>query len=120
VNLKLATTLLEKLGHRVTTAADGAQAIATYELGGFDLILMDMMMPVVDGLAAIKRIREREAEAGWRRTPVIALTAHALQGDRERFLRGGADGYVAKPINVEELTRAIVEAVTPSSGKDWQ
>jgi PAS domain S-box-containing protein len=119
-NLKLATTLLRKLGHRVTVAGNGAQAIATYQPGGFDLVLMDMMMPEVDGLAAIKHIRARDAEAGWRRTPVIALTAHALRGDRERFLQGGADGYVPKPINVEDLARAIAEAVAPSAGEVWR
>jgi CheY-like chemotaxis protein len=112
VNQKVAGTLLEKFGHRVTIVADGAQAIAAFESGRFDLILMDMMMPEVDGLTAIRRIREREA--GRAHTPIIALTAHAMRGDRERFLREGADGYVAKPIDVEELKREI-EAATAAS-----
>jgi len=112
VNQKVAGTLLEKFGHRVTIVADGAQAIAAFEPGRFDLILMDMMMPEVDGLTAIRRIREREA--GRAHTPIIALTAHAMRGDRERFLREGADGYVAKPIDVEELKREI-EAATAAS-----
>ena len=111
VNRKLAVSLLEKLGHRVTEAHDGAQAIAAFAPDKFDLILMDMMMPEVDGLSAIHRIRE--LDAGNRHpVPIIALTAHAMQGDRERFLQEGADGYVAKPINFAELKREIARAIT--------
>ena len=113
VNRKLAISLLEKLGHRVTFVVDGAQAIATYAPDRFDLVLMDMMMPEMDGLTAIKRIRE--IEAGCRPTPIIALTAHAMQGDRERFLSEGADGYVAKPINFVQLKQAILHAVHPET-----
>ncbi len=113
VNQKVAGTLLEKFGHRVTTVADGAQAIAAFEPGRFDLILMDMMMPEVDGLTAIRRIREMEA--GQAHTPIIALTAHAMRGDRERFLREGADGYVAKPIDIEALKHEIAAATAASA-----
>jgi PAS domain S-box-containing protein len=109
VNRKLALALLDKLGHDVTLAEDGAEAIATFTQGRFDLILMDIMMPGVDGLSTIARIRE--IEAGASATPIIVLTAHALQGDRERFLALGADGYVAKPIRFEELKSAIDAAV---------
>jgi PAS domain S-box-containing protein len=113
VNRKLALTLLGKLGHRVTQAEDGAEAIAAFARDRFDLILMDMMMPGVDGLSAIARIREMEAEQAnsAAATPIIAITAHAMQGDRERFLAHGADGYVAKPIRFEELKSAIESAV---------
>ncbi len=111
VNRKLAISLLEKLGHRVTAVEDGGQAIAAYAPDRFDLILMDMMMPEMDGLTAIKRIRDMAA--GRPSTPIIALTAHAMQGDRERFLREGADGYVAKPINFAALKQAISEAIHP-------
>jgi len=116
VNQKVAGTLLKKFGHRVTIVADGAQAIAAFEPGRFDLILMDMMMPEVDGLTAIRHIREREANRAH--TPIIALTAHAMRGDRERFLREGADGYVAKPIDIEELKREIKVVTAASAGGD--
>ncbi len=118
VNRKLALSLLAKLGHRVTLAEDGAEAIAAFSPGRFDLILMDMMMPGIDGLSAISRIREIEG-ARTPAVPIIALTAHAMQGDRERFLAQGADGYVAKPIRFDELKSAIDSAVmnkTKSSG----
>jgi PAS domain S-box-containing protein len=113
VNSKLAIALLAKLGHHATLAVDGAEAIAAFAPGRFDLILMDMMMPGIDGLTAIARIREIEASQAEAvaATPIIALTAHAMQGDRERFLALGADGYVAKPIRFEELKSAINSAV---------
>ena len=113
VNRKLALALLSKLGHDVTVVEDGAEAIAAFAPAKFDLILMDMMMPNIDGLAAIARIREIEAGGGMGAgkvtpvTPIIALTAHAIEGDRERFLLQGADGYVAKPIRFDELKLAI-------------
>jgi CheY-like chemotaxis protein len=113
VNRKLALALLSKLGHDVTVVEDGAEAIAAFAPAKFDLILMDMMMPNIDGLAAIARIREIEAAEGMDSgvatpaTPIIALTAHAIEGDRERFLLQGADGYVAKPIRFDELKLAI-------------
>ncbi len=113
VNRKLATTLLEKLGHRVRIAEDGEQAVAAFSPGRFDLILMDMMMPGIDGMSAIARIHELEAlhGQGGPRTPIIAVTAHAMRGDMERFLEGGADGYVAKPIRFDELKREITRVI---------
>jgi PAS domain S-box-containing protein len=111
VNRALAIALLGKLGHQVTLAEDGAEAIAAFAPGRFDLILMDMMMPGVDGLTAIARIREIETRAAAVPTPIIALTAHAMQGDREHFLSHGADGYVSKPIRLDALKSAIDEAV---------
>jgi len=111
VNRKLALALLGKLGHETTLAVDGAEAIAAFAPGRFDLILMDMMMPGIDGLTAISRIREIEKLTHSPATPIIALTAHAMQGDRERFLAHGADGYVAKPIHFEALKSAIETAV---------
>ena len=116
VNRKLAVSLLERLGHRVTIANDGAQAIAVFAPDKFDVILMDMMMPEMDGLTAIKRIRE--LEAGHLPTPIIALTAHAMAGDRERFLKEGADGYVAKPIDFNQLKRAIAAALAHAHLED--
>jgi PAS domain S-box-containing protein len=109
VNRKLAITLLEKLGHRVKVAEDGEQAVAAFAPGRYDLILMDMMMPGMDGMSAITHIRELEANSP--RTPIIAVTAHAMRGDMERFLEGGADGYVAKPIRFDELKREITRVI---------
>ncbi len=113
VNRKLAITLMEKLGHRVIVAEDGEQAVAAFAPGRFDLILMDMMMPTLDGMGAIARIREMEAQYGAdHKTPIIAVTAHTMRGDMERFLEGGADGYVAKPIRFDELKREITRVIT--------
>jgi PAS domain S-box-containing protein len=109
VNRKLAITLLEKLGHRVRAAEDGEQAVAAFAPGRFDLVLMDMMLPGMDGMGAIARIREMESSGP--RTPIIAITAHAMSGDMERFLEGGADGYVAKPIRFNELKREITRVI---------
>ena len=116
VNRKLAVSLLERLRHRVEVVSDGARAIAAFAPGKYDVILMDMMMPEMDGLTAIKRIRE--LEAGHPPTPIVALTAHAMAGDRERFLREGADGYVAKPIDFNRLKRAIAGAVARMPAED--
>ncbi|OYY93150.1 MAG: hypothetical protein B7Y41_12550 [Hydrogenophilales bacterium 28-61-23] len=124
VNRKLALALLDKLGHQTTVVEDGDQAIAAFAPGRFDLILMDIMMPRVDGLTAIARIRESERGQNSTKTadtsssvPIIALTAHALEGDRERFLALGANGHVAKPIRFEELKSAIQAAVNPVSSQ---
>jgi PAS domain S-box-containing protein len=110
VNQRVAQRLLEKHGHRVVRANNGAEALACLEQQPFDLVLMDVQMPDLDGLEATAQIRRREQATG-RRVPIIAMTAHAMSGDRERFLAAGMDGYVAKPIEARELLRAI-EAVT--------
>jgi PAS domain S-box-containing protein len=112
VNQKLALALLSKLGHEAAVAEDGQVALALYQTARedqhpFDLILMDVMMPNMDGLTCMALIREAENRGGLPPTPIIALTAHAMQGDRERFLEAGADGYVAKPIKFDELKQEI-------------
>ncbi|MFO0907323.1 MAG: ATP-binding protein [Isosphaeraceae bacterium] len=109
VNRKLAVHLLMKLGHDVVVAGDGQQALDALASARFDLVLMDVQMPVMDGFEAVRQIRAREA-AGAARTPVFALTAHAMKGDRERCLAGGFDGYIAKPVRPQEL-RAAIEGV---------
>ena len=106
VNRRLAVALLAKLGHQVTEVEDGLAALAAFQHGHYDLVLMDMMMPGLDGLETIRRIRDLEPPETH--IPIIALTAHAMQGDRERFLAAGADGYVAKPIRFDALKAAIV------------
>ena len=110
INQKLAVALLTKNGHRVTVAVNGAEALKISAATDFDLILMDLQMPVMDGLAATEAIRLREGETG-KHVPIVAMTANALAGDRERCLESGMDGYVSKPIRVNELLAAIAECV---------
>ena len=109
VNQKLAMRLLEKMGHRVMLAVNGEEALQRLRRRGFDLILMDIQMPIMGGVQATQAIREAELESGHR-TPIIATTAHALKGDREKYLASGMDGYVSKPIRAE-LLRAEIERV---------
>jgi two-component system, sensor histidine kinase and response regulator len=106
VNQKLAVSLLTKAGHTVTVAGNGRIAVDLSADKAFDVILMDIQMPVMDGFEATALIRGREA--GGPRTSIIALTAHAMKGDRERCLAGGMDGYVTKPIRVADLTAEIL------------
>ncbi|HSR68524.1 MAG TPA: response regulator [Acidobacteriota bacterium] len=113
VNMKLALHLLEKRGHRVTAVSDGKAALKEARRQEFDIILMDIQMPEMDGLEATAAIRRWE-EAKERRTPILALTAHAMKGDRDRCLEAGMDGYVAKPIKPEELFEAM-ETLTGKS-----
>ncbi len=106
VNRFLAVRLLEKNGHRVHTAADGRAALAALEQARFDLALMDLQMPEMDGFEATAVIRERERATG-EHLPIIALTANAMVGDEERCLQAGMDGYVSKPIDIDRLLAEI-------------
>jgi CheY-like chemotaxis protein/HPt (histidine-containing phosphotransfer) domain-containing protein len=106
VNQKLVVRLLEKMGHRTTVADNGTAALAKLAERAFDLVLMDLQMPEMDGLAATAAIREREQGTG-ERIPVIALTANALVGDRERCIEAGMDDYLTKPIRQEGLAAAL-------------
>ncbi len=106
VNRKLAVKLLERRGHVVEVAENGALALDKWRDGGFDLILMDMMMPEMDGLEATRRIRAEEA-AGGGHVAIVAMTASAMVGDRERCLAAGMDGYVSKPVRADDLHREI-------------
>jgi CheY-like chemotaxis protein len=110
-NQKLIDALLTQRGHHVTLVSDGAQAIAR-AAEVFDLILMDVQMPEVSGLEATATIREQEKQTG-RRTPILALTASAMAGDRERCLQAGMDAYVSKPLRVDELFAAIDSLCPP-------
>ncbi|WP_153130382.1 response regulator [Dechloromonas hortensis] len=107
VNQKLALAILKQQGHQVTVANNGRAAVDLSLAEDFDLILMDLQMPVMDGLEATATIRQREA--GLRHTPIVAMTANALAGDRERCLAAGMDGYVSKPIRVDALMLAIAD-----------
>ena len=106
VNQRLASRLLEKEGHTVVVADDGAKAVEAWKQSTFDLILMDVQMPVMDGVEATAFIRKSEETSGTH-IPIIAMTAHAMTGDRQRFLKGGMDAYVSKPIHSRELLDAI-------------
>jgi len=108
VNQKLASRLLEKRGHRVVVTGDGGEALAALEKQVFDVVLMDVQMPKMDGFEATAIIRSGEKTTG-KHIPIIAMTAHAMKGDRERCLEVGMDGYVSKPIQPEELFRAVEE-----------
>jgi PAS domain S-box-containing protein len=106
LNRRVLLRLLEKRGHTVLLAEDGRQALAAVERDAFDVILMDVQMPGLNGIETTTAIRAHEAETG-RRTPIVAVTAHAMAGDRERCLAAGMDAYVAKPVDAEELFATI-------------
>ena len=110
VNQKLAEGLLTRYGHEVVVASNGQQAITCFESEPFDLVLMDVQMPEMDGMEATKVLRSRQCDS-FRRTPIIAMTAHAMKGDRERCLEVGMDGYVAKPIRAAVLFHAIAKVL---------
>jgi CheY-like chemotaxis protein len=112
VNQMLVVRLLEKRGHHVQVASNGREVLEKLERADFDLVLMDVQMPVMGGFEATAAVREMEKGTG-RHIPIVALTAHAIKGDRERCLAAGMDGYVAKPIRPEELFEQI-EALIPS------
>ena len=106
VNQRLAIHFIERLGHTVRLAQTGREALDVLEEEAFDLILMDIEMPEMDGVEATKRIREREATEGGH-IPIVAMTAHALIGDRERFLEAGMDDYISKPISRDRLRDVV-------------
>ncbi|MDL5034543.1 PAS domain-containing protein [Pelomonas sp. APW6] len=115
VNQRLATQLLQRWGHRVTLADNGERALALLADTRFDLILMDMMMPVLDGLEATRRYRATEQGP---RTPIVAMTAKAMQGDRERCMAAGMDDYLSKPLDLRAFQRLVhryASAGTPSA-----
>jgi CheY-like chemotaxis protein/HPt (histidine-containing phosphotransfer) domain-containing protein len=104
VNRRVATGMLTKLGHQVTEAQDGVEALEKLASGKFDLVLMDVQMPNMDGFEATRRIRQ---EQRYDTLPIVAMTAHALKGDRERCLAVGMDDYLTKPIRADELKRIV-------------
>lgn len=112
VNQLVAKRIFEKLGHNVTVVNNGQEAFSAVQSRQFDLVAMDVQMPVMDGLDATAAIRAWEKELGTH-IPIIAITAHAMKGDSDRCLAAGMDGYVSKPIRAQELERAISDVVGP-------
>ncbi|HPH44062.1 MAG TPA: response regulator, partial [Candidatus Aminicenantes bacterium] len=110
INQKLAVRILENQGHRVTVAGNGAEALEALNRGRFDAVLMDVQMPVLDGIQATTEIRRREMATGAH-IPIIAMTAHAMTGDREKCLAVGMDDYVSKPLKPLDLMKTIQRAV---------
>ncbi len=113
VNQKLALRLLEKAGHQVTLAINGQEAIELFRPNSFDLVLMDIQMPVMGGVEATRKIREAERKTGGR-IPIIAMTAHAMAGDAEKYLSVGMDGYVSKPVRAGFLRAEIDRLARPA------
>ena len=106
VNQRLALRLLEKRGHRVKIVGNGAQAIEALAQDDFDVVLMDVQMPEMDGFQATAAIREQERASGDH-MPIIAMTAHAMRGDRERCLEAGMDDYISKPLRAEDFYQVV-------------
>ena len=107
VNQKLAVAMLKRMGHRVTLANNGAEACVIFDRDPFDLVLMDVQMPEMDGFEATRRLRQRERETGIR-VPIVAMTAHAMSGDRERCLDAGMDDHITKPISRKVLEETVM------------
>ena len=117
LNQKLASTLLTKRGHQVSVAGNGEEALISISGTKYDMVLMDIQMPVMDGLTAVRKIRENPEKYG-RRLPVVAMTAHALPGDQEAFLNAGMTGYVSKPFKPQELIAAAEQELAPADQAD--
>ena len=113
VNQRLTKIILEKAGYRVTTVTNGIDAVEEIKSTIYDLVLMDVQMPDMDGYESVHKIRQWEATAGRHQVPVIAITAHAMDGHRERCLAAGMDAYISKPMNKEQLLAKVSELVAP-------
>lgn len=116
-NLELVEFLLDEAGMTVWAARDATEARAQLAAGQPDLVLMDMQLPGTDGLTLVEEIRRIPATAGL---PILALTAHAMRGDRERFIAGGCDGYIAKPINVASFVAEVEAALKSSASRGFR
>jgi two-component system, sensor histidine kinase and response regulator len=115
VNQRLAVRMLEKRGHRVTVAVNGREALEALSRNSFDLVLMDVQMPEMDGLTATTILREQE-RGGEAHATVIALTAHAMKGDQDRCLAAGMDGYLTNPIRPQELDDVLAHQFNARNG----
>jgi CheY-like chemotaxis protein len=114
-NQHVLAAVMESLGIDIDIVGDGRQAVDAWKVGGYDLILMDIQMPVMDGIDAARLIRDLEAAEGRRRTPIVALTANALTYQVDEYLAAGMDDHVAKPIEIAKLYEAISGALTAAA-----
>ena len=117
VSVFAARRLLERLGHVVVCAENGLQALEALRDGEFDVVLMEVQMPVMDGLQATRLIRADAGLGPMARVPIIAMTAYAMSGDRDICLAAGMDEYISKPVGVRELLRALACTVPPGAGR---
>jgi CheY-like chemotaxis protein len=111
-NRRVVELILDAAGVDLTCVENGAEAVEAWTGGGFDLVLMDMQMPVMDGLTATRAIRDRESERGLARTPIVSLTANAMPEHARASAQSGADGHLTKPISAEALLRAVADAAS--------
>jgi len=115
VNVMVAQQIIEKAGHLVMVANNGNEAVRLYKNNTFNLVLMDIMMPEMDGLEATRRIREWEQEKGRTPIPIIALTANVIKKDQEKCLAAGMNDFLSKPIHPDVLVEKIQLLLAPSS-----
>ena len=115
INRRVVRLILDPLGLDVVEAGDGQEGLTLFQQQHFDLVLMDMLMPVMDGVAATMAIREFEQSNGRQRTPVIMLTANSSSDHQSMSLKGGADNHIVKPIDREQLVEAVLEALNLSA-----
>ena len=113
VNQRLMLKLLEKYGHSVAVTCNGREALAAWAAAAFDVVLMDVQMPEMTGFEATEAIRRAERGTG-RHTPIVAMTAHAMTGDRERCFASGMDSYVAKPVRAQDLLDSLQAIAAPA------
>lgn len=113
INQEVASRLMERMGMRVTLAENGLDALNICRAKKFDIIFMDIQMPVMDGLEAARRLREQEADQSARPTPIVAMTAHAMQEDRDKSLAAGMDDHITKPIEPQVLAQTLIKWVQP-------
>jgi two-component system cell cycle response regulator DivK len=108
MNMELTVDLLEADGYEVAKAEDGSQALEIVGNGSFDLILLDMQLPKMDGLEVLSRLKGSEQT---KNIPVVALTAHSMRGDEDKFINAGCDGYISKPIDIHEFRKIVAEYI---------
>lgn len=113
INQEVASSLMERMGMDVTLAENGLNAVNACRTKAFDIIFMDIQMPVMDGLEATRRLRAQESEAGARATPIIAMTAYAMREDREKSREAGMNDHIAKPIDPDVLARTLIKWLKP-------